>query len=182
MEDNTFFGKGNYNIFSEDVLQNYPDTCAIKSQQLILESNGINVSESELRDEAMRNGWYAPGVGTPMESVGNLLENHGMEVHRFVNASVPDIAYELSRGHQVIVGVDSGELWNAGADETFEDIISGDRADHALLVSGIVIDPFTAEESILLTDPGTGDVCMEYPAEQFEDAWDDSGDFMISVI
>lgn len=182
MAEISLFGTGCYNIFSEDVLQNYPDTCAIKSQQLILESNGIDVSETELRDEAIRNGWYAPGMGTPMENVGDLLESHGMEVHRYVNASVSDIASELSQGHQVIVGVDSGELWNAGPDETFEDIIYGEQADHALLVSGIVVDPFTAEESILLTDPGTGDVCMEYPVDQFEDAWDDSGDFMVSVM
>lgn len=182
MTDNSLFGTGCYNVFNEDVLQSYPDTCAIKSQQLILESNGVDVSEAELRDEAMRNGWYVPGYGTPMENVGDLLESHGMGVHRYVNSSVSDIANELSKGHQIIVGVDSGELWNSGPDETFEDIIYGEQADHALLVSGIVVDPFTSEESVLLTDPGTGDVCMEYLMEQFEDAWDDSGDFMVSVI
>lgn len=182
MADFNSFRQGAFNAYSTDVQQLYDDTCAIKSQQLILESNGIDISEQELRNEAMQNGWYAPGYGTPMENVGDLLESHGMEVHRYVNASVSDIADELSKGHQVIVGVDSGELWNAGTDETFEDIIHGEQADHALLVSGIVVDPFTAEESMLLTDPGTGDVCMEYPADQFEDAWDDSGDFMVSVI
>ena len=170
---------GSYNIYCEDVLQQYDDTCAIKSQQLILESYGIDVSEQELRNEAIKYGWYAPGLGTPMESVGNLLENHGMEVHRYVNASVSDITNELSKGHQVIVGVDSGELWNAGIGETFEDLIFGEQADHALIVSGVVVDPFTAEQNILLTDPGTGDVCMEYPIEQFEDAWNDSNGFMI---
>lgn len=182
MADAFLFGIGGYDTFSEDVLQGYPDTCAIKSQQLILESHGIDVSEKELRDEAMRNEWYAPGLGTPAEHVGNLLESHGMETCRRTNASIQDIADELSQGHQVIVGVDSGELRDAGPDETFEDIIRGERADHALLVSGIVVDPFTAEESVLLTDPGTGDACAEYPADQFEDAWEDSGDFMVSVI
>lgn len=176
------FRQGAFNAYSVDVQQLYDDTCAIKSQQLILKSNGINVSEQELRNEAMQNGWYVPGYGTPMENVGNLLENHGMEVHRYVNASVSDIADELSKGHQVIVGVDSGELWNSGPDETFEDIIHGEQADHALLVSGIVVDPCTSEETVLLTDPGTGDVCMEYPTDQFEDAWDDSEDFMVSVM
>lgn len=177
----TNLGTCSYNIFNEDVLQEYDDTCAIKSQQLILESNGIDISEKELRNEAMQNGWYAPGYGTPMEDTGKLLETHGMEVHRYQNASVADLANEFAQGHQVIVGVDCGELWNAGPDETFEDFISGEQADHALIVSGIVVDPFTAEQNILLTDPGTGDVCKEYPVEQFEDAWNDSGDFMVSV-
>lgn len=182
MNDELSFGRGNINIFSEDVLQEYSDTCAIKAQQLILESNGIDISEHELRDEAMQNGWYAPGYGTPMEDTGNLLDAHGLEVHRQQNATMADIANELSEGHQVIVGVDSGELWNAGPDETFEDFIHGEKADHALIVSGFVLDPLTAEKNVLLTDPGTGDVCMEYPVEQFEDAWNDSGDFMVSVI
>ena len=182
MISNANLGTGSYNIYCEDVLQQYDDTCAIKSQQLILESNGIDISEQELRNEAMRYGWYAPGYGTPMEDVGNLLENHGMEVHRYMDASISDIAAELSKGHQVIVGVDSGELWNAGINETFEDLIFGEQADHALIVSGIVIDPFTAEQNIILTDPGTGDLCIEYPIEQFEDAWDDSGDYVIVAV
>lgn len=182
MTSNANLGTGSYNIYCEDVQQQYEDTCAIKSQQLILESNGIDISEQELRNEAMKYGWYAPGYGTPMEDVGNLLEYHGMEVHRHVNASVADIANEFSRGHQVIVGIDSGELWNAGPNETFEDFIRGEQADHALIVSGIVVDPFTAEENILLTDPGAGEVCKEYPLEQFVDAWEDSGNFMVSVM
>ena len=182
MTSSANLGTCSYNIYCEDVLQQYDDTCAIKSQQLILESYGIDVSEQDLRNEAIKYGWYAPGLGTPMEDVGNLLENHGMEVHRYVNASVSDISNELSKGHQVIVGVDSGELWNAGIGETFEDLIFGEQADHALIVSGIVVDPFTAEQNILLTDPGTGDVCMEYSVGQFEEAWDDSGDYMVSVI
>lgn len=180
MEEVNCIGMGS--LFYEDVQQQYADTCAIKSQQLILESNGFDISESELRDEAIINDWYSPGYGTPMEDVGNLLENHGMEVHRYLNASVEDIVHELSQGHQIIVGVDSGELWNIGPDETFEDIIHSEQADHVLLVSGITVNPFTAEESVLLTDPGTGNVCVEYPINQFEDAWEDSGEFMVSVM
>ena len=105
-----------------------------------------------------------------------------MEVHRYQNASVEDIAHELSQGHQVIVGVDSGELWNAGPDETFEDIFYGEQADHALLVSGFVVDPMTAETNMLLTDTGTGEMYADYPVSQFEDAWNDSGNFMVSII
>lgn len=182
MENNTNFNSSEYSAFCEEILQQYPDTCAIKSQQLILESNGIHVSEAELREEAFQNGWYIPGEGSTKEEVGNLAYNHGMEVHKYQEATVRDIANELAQGHQVIVGVDSGELWNPGPDETFEDLINGKQADHALLVSGIVVDPLTAEQCVLLTDPGTGDLCMDYHAEQFEDAWDDSDNFMVSIM
>lgn len=179
MSDNVPSLEGCYNVYSDKVQQMYPDTCAIKSQQLILESNGLSLSETELRNEAIQNGWYTPGYGTPMEDVGNILENHGVAVQKYVNARTEDLAKEVTDGHQVIVGVDSGELWNPGHGEFFEDIICGGQADHALIVSGLVIDPFTSEQNILLTDPGMGGVCIEYPIEQFEDAWNDSNNFMV---
>ncbi len=166
----------------KSVMQTYPDTCAIKSQQLILEAHGCNLSESELRAEAIQHGWYIPNCGTPINHVSSLLEHHGMIVQHYEHASMSDITNELSQGHQLMVCVDSGELWKDGSNETFEDIILGERPDHALLVSGITLNPFTAEENVLLTDPGTGDVYAEYSIEQFEDAWDDSRNFMVSVI
>jgi len=168
--------------YSDIVQQQYPDSCAIKSQELILNAHGIDVNESDLRDEAIHNAWYAPGYGTPMQDIGNLLETRGMNVHHFENATMEQLTNEIAQGHSVIVGVDSGELWNPGIDESFEDIIFGKQADHALLVSGISINPFTAEESVLLTDPGTGDVYANYPIDQFTDAWDDSENFMVSVV
>lgn len=182
MENNTNFNNDRYKAFCNDVLQQYPDTCAIKAQQLILESNGIHIDETELRNEAFHNGWYIPGQGTPQEDVGNLAFNHGMEVHKYQEATICDIANKLAQGHQIIVGVDSGELWTAGPDETFEDIIIGKQADHVLIVSGFAIDPLTSEQAILLTDPGTGDLCINYPISQFEDAWDDSNNFMVSIM
>lgn len=168
-----------FNSYDENIKQTYPDSCAIKAQQIILNSKGIDISESTLRDEAINNGWYTPGFGTPVEETGNLLELHGVDVKRIYHASIQDISNEISQGHQVIVGVDSGELWCPGLEEDFEDLTIGGRPDHALIVSGFVINPITGEENILLTDPGTGDICTEYLESDFEDAWDDSDNFMI---
>jgi hypothetical protein len=36
------------------VVHEFDDTCAIKSQQLILEPNGIDISEKEPRDESAK--------------------------------------------------------------------------------------------------------------------------------
>lgn len=168
-------------LTADEIQQQYPDTCAIKSQQIILESHDINVSEDELVQESMDKGWYEPGSGTAPEDVGNLLEEHGVGVNRIEHATIDDIASELAQGHQVIVGVDSGELWNPGAYETFEDFINGAGADHALIVSGINVNPLTGEREVVLTDPGTGEVAHTYTAEQFEDAWDDSDNFMMTI-
>ena len=80
--------KNNYTYSQETsnnpIHQLYDDTCAIKSQQLILQSHGIDISEQELREEAVDNNWYFPGDGTPMGDVGNLLEYHSMDVHKYI--------------------------------------------------------------------------------------------------
>lgn len=177
----TLFGLPTENLFSENVQQQYDDTCAIKSQELILNSAGLNLTEDELRNEAYQNGWYKPGQGTPMEDVGKLLENHGMDVTQIEHGSMYNLVSELSKGHPVIVGVDSGELWNPGPDETFEDIIRGQQADHALIVGGMDFNEDFTDGTVNIIDPGTGDYCAGYPINQFEDAWDDSGDFMVSI-
>lgn len=166
----------------DDIQQEFPDTCAIKSQQIILESHDINVSEQDLVEESIDKGWYVPGQGGTMpEDVGNLLEEHGMTVNHFDNATIDDIASELAKGHQVIVGVDSGELWQPGHFESLEDFFKLGGADHALIVSGIQVNPLPSEREVLLTDPGTGEVTHTYTMDQFEDAWDDSDNFMISA-
>lgn len=165
-------------ITADDIQQQYPDTCAIKSQQIILQSHDVDVSEDELVVEAKEKGWYTPGGGTSPADVGNLLEEHGINVNRYVYASIDDIAAELAKGNQIIVGVDSGELWKPGIYESFEDFL-GKGADHALIVSGINVNPITGEREVTLTDPGTGEVAHTYTLEEFEDAWDDSDNFMV---
>lgn len=169
-------------LSGEDIQQQYPDTCAIKAQQLILESHDFNVTEQELVEESLQKGWYVPNNGGVSSSdVGRLLNEHGMKVNRFEHATIDDIAAELAKGHQVIVGVDSGELWNPGKYETFEDFLNDHVADHALIVTGIQINPLTAEREIILTDPGTGEVAHTYTMQQFQDAWSDSYNFMITA-
>jgi len=177
----TLYGESAKNIVSDYVRQNYSDTCAIKSQQLILENFGINLSEEQLRNEAMTYGWYTPGGGTPMEDVGKLLELHGVKVHQYVNGNIFNIVNELAQGHNVIMGVDSGELWHYGFLEKLEDKLpGGERADHALIVSGIdTSDP--ADVKVIITDPGTGDFCKEYSFSLFVDAAKDSHFFMVTT-
>ncbi|MBL8254379.1 MAG: zf-HC2 domain-containing protein [Candidatus Competibacter sp.] len=162
------------------VQQQYEDTCAIRCQELILRDFGVSVPEDALRREAATYGWYEPGGGTSPDNVGNLLELHGVPVHRYENATIFNLTSELAQGHKVIVGVDSGELWNAGLLEHVEDQLGLPGADHALLVSGIdTTDP--EQVQVILTDPGSGDVAKVYPLEQFVEAWKDSRCFMVAT-
>lgn len=163
------------------VQQHYEDTSAIRCQELILRDFGVNVSEDGLRREAAIYGWYEPGVGTSLYDIGNLLELHSVPVHRYEDATIFNLTSELAQGHKVIVGVDSGELWyrNALLDAIFDKLgFSG--ADHAVVVSGID----TSDRNhikVIVSDPGTGEVAASYPLEQFVDAWQDSGFFMVAT-
>lgn len=168
-------GEAPMNIMSDDVKQIYPDTCAIKSQQLIMQDFGLHFTEDQLRNEAMMYGWY--NGGTSPEDVGKLLELHGIPVSQYENANIFNLVNELAQGHKVIVGVDSGELWN---DNIFDKIFEDGTADHALIVSGVdTTDPNNVK--IIVTDPGTGNLLKEYSMEDFVDAWEDSNCFMMAT-
>ena len=72
-----------------DIQQQYPDSCAIKSQQIILNEFGIDVNEDQLVQFSYEHGWYnADGTGTAAEDVGNLLESANIPVTRQENANV----------------------------------------------------------------------------------------------
>ena len=161
------------------IQQQYSDTCAIKSQQLILNDYGIDVTEDQLVQYSIDQGLYT-GNGTQMGDVGQLLADAGIPVVQVDNANVYTLVNELAQGHKVIVGVDADELWSGGIMTKMKDFFIGETPNHALIVSGIdTTDPNNIQ--VLLTDPGTGDLCKSYPLDQFMDAWQDSNCFMVST-
>jgi len=166
------------------IQQQYDDTCAIKSQQLILNDFGIYVSEDQLVQQAEQFNIFTPGSGTSPQDVGKLLELNGVHCTQYANATIYDLTSALAQGEKVIIGVDSSELWNNGPMSQFvnqaTDQFSGEQADHALIVAGIdTTDPKSVQ--VILTDPGTGEEAARYPMDQFLDAWQDSGNFMVTT-
>lgn len=167
--------------------QSHADTCAIRCQEYILQQfTGINFPENFLVNEAKQHGWYEPGHGTSMQDVGNLLELHGVAVNRFVDANVFNLANELSLGHKVIIGVDSGVLWghNSTMDSLLDTIHRSlhlpSSADHAVVVSGIdTTDPY--HPKVIISDPGDGKAVASYPLEQFLNAWEGSHFYMVAT-
>lgn len=164
------------NTVSPDIMQHHNDTCVIKSQQIILHSFGVDISEETLTIEATDKGYYIQGQGSLPSCVGMLLEDHGIGTHTKYHATVYDLVAELAQGHKVIVGVDADELWRPSY---FNDLF-GEQANHALIVTGIdTTNPYDIR--VLITDPGTGDVARSYPMAQFLDAWHDSACMMVAT-
>lgn len=170
--------------YNPDVQQGYNDTCAIKSQQLILNEFGIPCTEDQLVQFSYEHGWYN-GNGTSFQDVGNLLESGGIPCTRQTDANVFNLVSELAQGHKIIVGVDSDELWHndttAGKFYNWcKDFFMGDTPDHALIVAGIdTSDP--NDIKVMVTDPGTGQEMKSYPLSQFMDAWSDAECYMVST-
>jgi len=165
-----------------DGAQSYPTSCAIRCQEMIIELyTGEEIDEHVLVQEAYDRGWWTPGVGTSVADIGNLLESNGIEVNRFENSNIFHLADQLAQGHKVIIGVDSGELWNQLPFlEDIQDAFFFESADHAVIVSGIdTTDP--GNPQVIISDPGTGEAAVSYPLDEFMDAWKDSHFFMIAT-
>ena len=162
--------------------QSYDDTCAIRCQEFILRQfTGQAVPEELLVNEARAHGWYADGQGTSPGDVGNLLELHGIPVHRYMHGNIYNLTAELAQGHKVIIGVDSHELWEKNSIlREIRHAVGLGHADHAVVVSGIdTSDPHDVH--VIVSDPGTGEAAASYPMQQFIEAWKDSDFFMVAT-
>ena len=160
-------------MFDPSVFQGNENSCAIHSQYHVLKDYGYTGTIEDLKQEAIDNGWYDPATGTSPENVGKLLEAHGVPCNVYVNANEYNLISELAQGKRVIVGLDSGEIWEGeGVLQDFWEKITGGGADHAVVVSGInTADPDNIK--VVLTDSGAGHAAIEYPLDQFMDAWKD---------
>ncbi len=167
-----------------DGIQSYPDTCAIRCQEAIIQQFlGRDIDEHFLVQQAKDIGVYT-GQGTLPVHVGALLEMYGIEVNRKYDANLYDMTMALSEGKKIIVGVDSGELWEKDifnqAQERLEDAYGLHGCDHAVIVCGVdTSDPDNI--MVLIADPGTGEKAAAYPIENFLDAWKDSNFLMVST-
>ena len=122
-----------------------------------------------------------------MRKIGKVLQLAGVGMHQTEGNTIDDLINELVHGHRVIVSVDAHELWqNQTMGEKmlnwFKDAVGQQGGNHALIVAGVEVDPEHPKNSkVILTDPGSGDLRIEYPMEQFKDAWGDSNCFMAAT-
>lgn len=172
-------GENPSHLQSHEVLQPFPDTCAIRSQEIIIREFGYNTDHNHLVEQAIELGAYEPGTGTHAEDVGKLFDLYGIKYHPNVDSNIFDITKELAQAHKVIVGLNSEQLLQHGLYDA-ADFLDTHEANHTLIVAGI--DFSDADHVIVhLKDPGTGDVAKSYPLETFIEAWKDSECFMVST-
>ena len=186
---------GNYHVWGESgenagdpIFIQQPDdhSCALRSQQIILRDFGIDIPFNDLEKIALDNGVYT-NEGTYTYDIGKVLELAGVGMHQVTGTSIDDLINELSQGHRVIVSVDADELWyndslKGRLKNWFNDVTGNQGGNHALIVAGVKVNPNDVNDiKVVLTDPGTGHLRIEYPANQFMNAWRDSNCFMAAT-
>ena len=181
------WGESGENV-SDPIFIQQPDdhSCALRSQQIVLRDFGIDIPFSDLEKIALDNGVYTT-EGTYTYDIGKVLELAGVGMHQVTGTSMEDLMNELSQGHRVIVSVDADELWyndslKGRLKNWFNDVTGHQGGNHALIVAGVEVNPNDVNDiKVVLTDPGAGHLRIEYPANQFMDAWKDSNCFMAAT-
>lgn len=156
-------------------------SCSIKSQQIILNEYGVNVSEVELEEYASDHGLYYSesneNARPTWEGTGNLIELYKIPIRRYSHATINDLMGELTLGHMVIAGVEFEELYKDRWLRELNEII---YPDHVIIVNGIdVSDP--NNEVAYITDSALGIHNYDCPLDSFLDAWQDSAGFMVAT-
>ena len=155
---------------------NEENYCCLECEKYILRKLNIEFDEEQLLQNAIQNGWQKQD-GTALHNVGRHLENKGLVVTRQYKATIDDISNALNGNECVIVAVDSGELLGNRTDEKIEDILIGQIPDHTVVILSLD----EKSNTITLFDPNSSNAEDTYPIEQFQDAWNDSKNYIVTI-
>jgi len=145
--------------------------CDLQCEEYILRKLNIDFDATELSEEARENKWLKDN-GTPLHSVGRLLEQKGLSVVRRYNASTNDLLQAIKSDYNVIVIVNADKLITADKKQLDDNILY-----HAI----ILLDYNTTNNSVSVYDPATQNGIDKYSIDQFRAAWEDALYFMVSA-
>jgi len=154
----------------------------IRAQRLIVDQfTGRAISEDELIDQAVGQGWYHEKE-TSIETVVDLLNRNGVPIRKYPSPSTHQLSNELAQGHKVIVGVNSRGLWQHHAVIcSIQKKLGFPGADHVVVVAGIDSTSSRNSHEIIVGDPRTNQAIGPYRFDQFVEAWRGSWFFMIAT-
>lgn len=150
--------------------------CAIMCEHFILHVFGIHKTLDELQILASTKDWLKED-GVDVMNLGAIPEYYGLTVNKRAPAELKDIDEAITKGYEVIVAVDGGELIGNPAEEIAEDLLAGGVADHCVVVLSID----KKADNVALFDPAIGVIPIVVSTEHFIDAWQDSNKYMVII-
>lgn len=150
--------------------------CSLECEKHILRKFDIDFSEQVLYSKAIQNGWQKE-KGTALHNIGRHLESQGLVVTRHYESTIEDIADALDANAGVIVAIDGGELLGDRNEEIKEDLLIGQIPDHTVVVLSIDKE----NKTITLHDPNSSNAEDTYPIALFQDAWNDSKNYLVTI-
>ena len=155
--------------------QNVVDNlCAIRCEGYALRALGIDVSDEELEKEAEDNRWLKP-EGTPLHCMGLLSEKRGLYVSRRYGCSIDIIIRAVTNGEIVIAAIDNTELSQSLEEAKRNDLLNGKSPNHAVIIQSVDLETKT----ITILDSGNTALSQTYPIDIFQNAWDDSTNYIV---
>ncbi len=148
-----------------------PNDCLPTSVAMVLsEVTGAEVPQGDVVDLANELGLLSE-TGMSLEGGLQLLDHYGVEAE-VQSGTVDDLRTMLDNGDQIIIGLDSDDLYGQGDAPFADDLVAG----HAVVITGIDDEAGV----VYINDPGFPDGAgVAISIEAFEDAWADSGSSMI---
>ena len=150
--------------------------CCLECEKHVLNAFDIPYNEEQMMVDAVQNGWHKEN-GTALHNIGRHLEKAGLVVRRSYYSTIEDIVNALEDNEKVIVAVDGGELLGDKMAELKDDIIVGQIPDHAVVVLSVD----ESEKNITIYDPNSVNPEDTYPMRIFEEAWQDSRNYLVTV-
>lgn len=140
--------------------------CDFQCEQYILKRREIDFDTLSLSEEAKNNRWLRE-KGTPLHSVGRILEQNDLIVMRRYRAEIKDVRNAINAGYDVIAIVNNNKLNDCKSEK--------DIAYHAVVVNDINV------KEVILYDPATNNDEEVYSLANFEEAWKDAKSYLAKV-
>ena len=150
--------------------------CCLECEKHIMKTFNVSYDEDHLMTDAIQNGWHKDN-GTALHNIGRHLEKAGLIVTRSYYSTIQDIVNALEDNEKVIVAIDGGELLGDKVAEMKEDLIVGQIPDHTVVVLSVN----AIDKTITIYDPNSVNSEDTYPIEIFEDAWNDSKNYLVTI-
>lgn len=150
--------------------------CAIRCEGYALRALGIDVSDKELIAESEQRGWLKK-EGTPLHCIGLLSGIYGLYVTRRYDCSWADMIRAVIKREIVIAVIDNTELKLSLEEAKRNDIEFGEKPNHTIVVKSIDLE----HKYIDILDPEDSNFTKSYPLEVFQNAWNDSYNYLVCI-